>query len=80
MAAIHWLHIEYNNETGEQRLTEITNDSDPRFTIVEDGLRIENVQLSDAGVYRCYVYNDYGTEVLDIQAAFRGIYVYIYEE
>jgi hypothetical protein len=69
LAYIHWLHVQYHNETGQETLTEITNSSDPRFTIVSDGLQITNVQHSDEGIYRCYVYNSYGTVIRDIQAA-----------
>ena len=74
LAYIHWLHVQYHNETGQETLTEITNSSDPRFTIVSDGLQITNVQHSDEGIYRCYVYNSYGTVIRDIQAAIGGLH------
>ena len=73
LANIHWLHVQYHNETGQQKLTEITNSSDPRFTIVSDGLQITNVQHSDDGTYRCYVYNSYGTVFRDIHAVIGGL-------
>ena len=72
-ATVYWLHITYNETTGAQILDEITSDWNPRFTVVENGLEISNVRRMDAGRYRCYVQNDRGVDVLDIQAAFRGI-------
>ena len=72
LASIHWLRIQYDN-TGKEVPMEITNSSNPRFTIVSDGLQITSVQLSDEGVYRCYVYNMYGNVILDIQATIRGL-------
>ena len=72
LATVHWIHISYNNETGNKDYVEITSDYDPRFRIVENGLEISNVQLSDEGTYRCYVYNVHGTAILDIYAAFKG--------
>ena len=72
LANVHWIHISYNNETGGKDYVEITSDYDPRFRIVENGLEISNVQLSDEGTYRCYVYNVHGTAILDIYAAFKG--------
>ena len=72
LANIHWLHVHYDNKTGQQNLTEITNASDSRFMILSNGLQITNVQLSDEGTYRCYVYNSYGSVIRDIQATIRG--------
>ena len=72
LADIHWLRVNFNEETREMELSEITPDGNPRFKIVENGLEISNVQLSDEGTYRCYVYNIYGTAILDIYAAFKG--------
>ena len=72
LASIHWLRIQYDN-TGKEVPMEITNSSNPRFTIVSDGLQITSVQLSDEGMYRCYVYNVYGNVILDIQATIRGL-------
>ena len=71
LADVHWLRI--NNETGEEELSEITSNYDPRFKIVENGLEISNVQFSDGGIYRCYVYNSISTAVLDIKAIFKGM-------
>ena len=72
LASIHWLHVRY--ETGQQVISEITNSSDPRFMIVTDGLQITNVQLTDEGIYRCYVYNSYDTVIRDIQALIGGLH------
>ena len=74
LANIHWLRVTYHNESGQEMLTEITNTSDPRFTIVSNGLQITNVQLFDEGTYRCYVYNDYGTVIRDIEAKIGGLH------
>jgi hypothetical protein len=66
---IHWLRV---SETGDAVLEEITATSHERFTIVENGLEISNVQSSDEGRYRCYVQNDHGVDASDIHAAFRA--------
>ena len=71
LAIIQW-HI-VNNETGQ--LSKITPNSHLRLKILEDGLEIDNTQLSDKGIYRCSVSNDYGTDSLDIQATSRGEYL-----
>ena len=71
-ANVQWTHIHYNNETGDKNYVEITSSYNPRFKIVENGLKISNVQLSDEGTYRCYVYNIHGSATLDIQAIFKG--------
>lgn len=63
LATIYWLNGS----------TIITEDFNPRFTVLENALQIENVQLTDEGTYRCYIHNDYGTDDLYIQAAFRGM-------
>ena len=67
LAAIRWLRM-----TNVPQPLEITSNYDPRFRIVENGLEISNVQLSDEGTYRCYVYNEHGTEILHIDAVFKG--------
>ena len=72
LASIHWLHVRY--EAGQQVITEITNTSNSRFMIVTDGLQITNVQLTDEGIYRCYVYNSYDTVIRDIQAMIGGLH------
>ena len=72
LADIHWLRVNYNNETGEEELSEITSTYDPKFKIVENGLEISNVQVSDEGTYRCYAYNSIKQVFLDIQATFKG--------
>ena len=71
-ATVYWLHITYNNTTGAQIITEITADWNPRFTIVQNGLQISDVRVTDEGVYRCYVQNNRGQDVLDIRASFVG--------
>ena len=68
-ANIHWLRM---NETDDSIIAEITDTWDSRFRIVENGLEITDVRLTDEGMYRCYVQNSYGTKVLDIIATFRG--------
>ena len=73
LANIHWLRVHYDNDTRQQILTEITNVLNPRFTILSNGLQITNVQLSDEGIYRCYVYNSYGSVIRDIQVEIRGL-------
>ena len=70
-ANIHWLRM---NETDNSVIVEITDTWDSRFRIVENGLEITDVRLTDEGTYRCYVQNRHGTRVLDIMAAFRGKY------
>ena len=72
---IHWLRVKVNNETREEELSEITSNYHPRFKIVENGLEISNVQSTDEGTYRCYVYNSIGQTFLDIQATFKGSYM-----
>ncbi|CAI8027625.1 Neural cell adhesion molecule 1 [Geodia barretti] len=69
-ANVHWIHITYNATTGAQIIDEITAEWSPRFTIVENGLQIADVRASDEGVYRCYVQNNRGQEILDIRASF----------
>ena len=69
-ALIHWLI--YQNNTSVFNFPEITNNTDPRYKILENGLQITNVQPSDERIYRCYVYNEHGTVYFDIQAAFAG--------
>lgn len=56
----------------DENLFQITNETDLRLKILEDGLQISNVQTSDKQTYRCYVYNEYGTEYLDILATLVG--------
>ena len=46
--------------------------------MLENALQIEDVQLTDEGTYRCYIHNDYGTDYLYIQAAFRGMGTILY--
>ena len=72
-ANVHWIHITYNATTGAQIIDEITAEWNSRFTIVENGLQIADVRASDEGVYRCYVQNNRGQEILDIRASFIGI-------
>ena len=78
-ATVRWLI--YQENTTVYDFPVITNDTDPRYTVLEGGLQISNVQLSDARVYRCYVYNMYGTVFFDIEASFMGEfwheYIYI---
>ena len=62
LADIYWLN-------GTQIIDGSFN---PRFTIVESGLQIDNVSLTDEGVYTCYIHNKYGAQTADIHAAFRG--------
>lgn len=68
LGSIYWLKID--NDTGN--LYELTANSDPRFHIVENGLEIRSVRISDEGMYRCYVYNQQGSDFFDIQALYRG--------
>ena len=83
IASIHWLRVTYDNES-EVNISEITPTDFPRFTIVEDGLRISNTQMSDEGIYRIFMHNILRTIYLDILAAFEGmsseIYRYIFCE
>ena len=72
---VHWLRVD--NETGN--VIEITGTSDPRFRKVENGLEITSVQLSDEGIYRCYVFNQYGADSFDIQALYRGEITHMHE-
>ena len=72
LADIQWLHVNINNETEEEELSEITPNYDPRFKIVENGLEISNVQFSDEGTYRCYLNNSFSSDILDVQATFKG--------
>ena len=46
--------------------------SDPRITLVNTSLELENVVESDSGEYRCYVHNEVGYDELYITVAFRG--------
>ena len=69
-ALVEWLI--YQENTTVYDFPPIRNGTDPRYRVLESGLEIANVQLSDARVYRCYVYNDHGTVFFDIQAAFVG--------
>ena len=71
LATIEWLYIT-SDEDGDEVIETIAPDWNPRFTVVDGGLQIENVQASDEGLYRCYVSNDYDIVELTIQAAFRG--------
>ena len=75
LANIHWLRVHYDNGTGQQSLTEISNVSNSRFTILSNGLQITNVQFYDEGIYRCYVHNSYGSVIRDIQAAVKGLQI-----
>ena len=67
-ADIFWARVTYDNESVENT-SEITPIHFPRFTIVEKGLEISDVQWSDEGLYRILI----GSERLDIFAAFKGI-------
>lgn len=56
--------------------TRFVNESNnPRITQRENGLEISNVQMSDEGEYECYVHNEFGSDSLEIQVAFRGEYI-----
>ena len=67
-AGTHWARVTYYNESVEN-ISVITPTHFPRFTIVEEGLKISNVQLSDEGKYRILI----GSDRLDILAAFKGM-------
>ena len=72
LADIQWLHVKINSETGEEELSKITSDYNPRFKIIENGLEISNVEFSDQGTYRCYLSNSFSTDILDVRATFKG--------
>lgn len=72
IANLHWLRVTYDNES-KMNIEEITPTEFPRFTIVEDGLRISNTQMSDEGIYQIFMYNNLRPIRLDILAAFKGM-------
>lgn len=73
LADINWLRVTYDNETREEKVLFI---SDPRFKVVNDGLEISDVQLSDEGIYRCYMYNIIGVAFFDTLAILKGMSLY----
>ena len=67
-ANTHWALVTYYKDSVEN-ISVITPTHFPRFTIVEEGLKISDVQLSDEGIYRILI----GSKRLDILAAFKGM-------